>query len=123
MTLAHESLALLKSAMRANVAPELTRKLVVQNIHIQTQYSILNDQLGVAHALVAELEREIGAGSPMVQTLKRAINDRAEQLAQGETEQQIQATQAMVEKLRRLEDQLASSGSTPTQPDEAPTTD
>lgn len=123
MTLAHESLALLKSAIRAGVAPDLTRKLVIQNIHIQTQYSIVNDQLGVAHALVAELEREIGASAPMVQELKRATKERAEQMARGETEQQIRATQAMVEKLRRLEEQLASSGSTPSEPDGPQTTD
>lgn len=107
MTLAHESLALLKSALRANVAVDLTRRLLARNVQIQTEYSIMNEQLGVANALVAELQRESGPEDPLVVELTQKINARADAITRRETELQIQTNQKMLEKLRRLEAQLA----------------
>ena len=107
MTLAHESLALLKAAVRANVAIDLSRKLLARNVTIQTKYSIVNDQLGVANALVAELERELGSSAPLVLELKSKIDQRASEIAQRESELQVQANLKMIEKMHHLEKQIA----------------
>ncbi len=108
MTLAHESLALLKSALRANVAIDLTRRLLSRNVQIQTEYSIMTEQLGVANALVAELQRESGPDDALVVELKRKIAVQADAITRRETELQIQTNQKMLEKMHRLEAQLVS---------------
>lgn len=107
MTLAHESLASLKAAVRANVAIDLSRKLLARNVTIQTKYSIVNDQLGVAKALVAELERELGGEAPLVLELTNKIALRASEIAQRESELQVQANLKMIEKMHNLEQQIA----------------
>lgn len=108
MTLAHESLALLKAASRAGVAPELTGKLLVRNLKLQAQYAIITKQFGVAKALVSELIRETGSDAPWVIELADRITEEERKVADRESELQIQTNLMMIEKLHSLQQQVTN---------------
>jgi len=108
MTLAHESLALLKAAARVGVAPELTAKLLVRNLKLQAQYAIITKQFGVAKALVSELIRETGSDAPWVIELADRITAEERKSADRESELQIQTNLMMIEKLHNLQQQVAN---------------
>jgi len=73
MTVAHEALAILKTVMRGGVRVEYAKQLVIENIRIQTEYSILAGQFGVARSLISKLIEELGVGVDWVNELAGQI--------------------------------------------------
>ena len=112
MTMAHEALALLKTALKGGVAVTHVRKLLAQNVTLQTRYAILAQQFGVANTLVAELKHEMGDASPWVIKLSEEIAHAMERSENRRSEIQIQANVKMIERLKQMEDDLLRSGQT-----------
>jgi len=112
MTVAHEALALLKTALKASVATHHVRKLLAQNVALQTRYAILNQQFGVANTLVAELKNEMGEASPWAIKLSEEIATATHAIKNRRSEIQVQANVKMIEKLKQMEDDLIRSGQT-----------
>jgi len=103
MTLAHEALSTLKAVMRGGVKVQYAKELMIENIRIQTEYSILVQQYGVARALVAKLGDELGPGVPWVVKLAQDIADATTAGADRSAELRIQSLAIMFEKVAELQ--------------------
>ena len=75
MTLAHEALSTLKTVIRGGVKIKYAEQLMVENIRIQTEYSILAGQFGVGRSLIAKLVDELGSNVPWVNHLTQQIDE------------------------------------------------
>jgi serine/threonine protein kinase len=112
MTDAHEALALLKSVLKGGVAVDYVRKMLAKNVTLQTRYAILTKQFGVATTLLAELSNEMGDASPWVTKLAGEIAEAKEIAKARASEIQIQTNVRMIEKLKKMEEDLLQSGQT-----------
>ena len=102
MTLAHEALSTLKGVIRGGVKIQYAKDLMIENIRVQTEYSILVQQYGVARALVAKLGDELGPDVPWVGQLAQRIADATTAGADRSAELRTQSLAIMFEKMNEL---------------------
>ncbi len=107
MTLAHEALALLKTVIRGGVRVQYSQRLIMENLRIQTEYSILARQFGVAKSLVAKLVDEMGPNVDWVNDLADQIAEAQTHTELSESEIQTQSLAIMFEKVFELQKQSA----------------
>ena len=112
MTDAHEALALLKTVLKGGVAVDYVRRMLAKNVTLQTRYAILTEQFGVANTLLAELSNEMGDASPWVTKLAGEIAEAKETAKARASEIQIQTNVRMIEKLKKMEEDLLQSDQT-----------
>ena len=103
MTLAHESLAVLKTVIRGGVRVQYAQRLIMQNLRIQTEYSILVRQFGVAKSLVAKLVDELGPNVDWVNDLADEIATAQARTDISESELQTKSLAVMFEKVFELQ--------------------
>ena len=103
MTLAHEALAILKTIIRGGVQVKYAEQLVVENIRIQTEYSILANQFGVARSLIAKLVDELGPNVEWINQLARKIAEAKAIHDNRDAELRTQSLAVMFEKMFELQ--------------------
>ena len=103
MTLAHEALAILKTVIRGGVQVQYAEQLVVENIRIQAEYSILNNQFGVARSLIAKLVDELGPNVEWINTLAGQIAEAQSIHDNRDAELRTQSLAVMFEKMFELQ--------------------
>jgi hypothetical protein len=103
MTVAHEALSVLKVVIRGGVKVRYAQELMIENLRIQAEYSILVGQYGVARSLVAKLSDELGPETPWVSRLAKNIADATTAGADREAELRIQSLAIMFEKVAQLQ--------------------
>jgi serine/threonine protein kinase len=109
MTVAHESLSTLKTIIRGGVKVQYAQELMIENIRIQTEYSILVGQLGVARTLLAKLRDELGSNVPWVTHLANQIADATTAGADRRAELQTQSMTIMFEEMMKLKQDTDTS--------------
>jgi len=109
MTLAHEALAILKTVIRGGVQVKYAEQLVVENIRIQTEYSILVGQFGVAKSLMAKMVNELGSDVDWINHLAGQIAEAQATHDNRDAEIQTQSLALMFEKMFELQRKTNSS--------------
>ena len=109
MTLAHEALAILKTVLRGGVRVQYAKQLVVENLRIQTEYSILAGQFGVARSLIAKLVEDLGPGTEWINDLAGRIADAQAHQENRDSELRTQSLAVMFEKMVELQQQAKPS--------------
>ena len=105
MTLAHEALAILKTVLRGGVQVQYAKQLVIENLRIQTEYSILAGQFGVARSLIAKLVEDLGPGVEWINHLAGRIAEAQANHDNRDAELRTQSLAVMFEKMRELQEQ------------------
>ena len=109
MTLAHEALAILKTVLRGGVQVQYAKQLVIENLRIQTEYSILAGQFGVARSLIAKLVEDLGPGVEWINHLAGRIAEAQANHDNRDEELRTQSLAVMFEKMFELQQRAKAS--------------